>query len=287
MTTVQIESELTQTNESLSLGLLKQINGALKTNDIDEYKRLFEIFVNDPKMNGYFDYNEQTPTYDDHHSVYPYCECTNKSTLYENMKKFHEYHFIVKCNCKNGKYYILLHNAYNFLFGMVYYSFSIPEILKRIKSFKGSKCEDTNACNIVDNIEKNNKPEIIAWIESLHYETKEFSLMFDWNPCHTEQCKFDNCDQCDMSQQRFQVTSFSDKIRTSTYANGSEKNIENIEYVFSIDELREILEKSPPMVSIAHSGIHDQLCDILCEFEYDNIDHCDDSACCFLYATKN
>jgi len=186
-----VSQEPTEPNEKKEYNMQKRLYDAYNANDIEEYKKLFESFVNDPNLGEYFTYDEG-PACSHHLSVYPYCECITQDTLENNMIKVHRHNYIAKCNCKNGKYYILLHNAYNLLFRPCYSTFSITKMIKHVRNNAASKNDHDIACEI----EKNNKPEIIKWIESLHYETDEFPLMLDWENCHIDALHYNNCHMC-------------------------------------------------------------------------------------------
>lgn len=55
----------------------------------------------------------------------------------------------------------------------------------------------------------------------------------------------------------------------------------------SIDELFNILDTvEEPVICCSHNGEHDVICDKLEKLGFVNIDHCDDSAGCFLYGSK-
>ncbi len=85
----------------------------------------------------------------------------------------------------------------------------------------------------------------------------------------------------------YQLITFSDTKRKTTYIYGDEKNLVKNLRVHSIDELFNILDTvKEPMVCCSHNGEHDVICDKLTKLGFVNIDHCDDSAECFLYGSK-
>ena len=89
---------------------------ALINDDLEEYKKLFNQFMNDETYYGIHEYpNVHGGNF--HLSRYPHCSCLNNSSvsLVSSLKKLNKCVSVFNCHCKNGKYYSLVNDATNYL----------------------------------------------------------------------------------------------------------------------------------------------------------------------------
>lgn len=159
---------------------------ALREDDLETYKILFDKYINNSQMCEYFTYwdYELCPH---HHLLYPYCTCINEEDDPDDiMEQENKYTSFIKCTCANGKYFLALHDAY---YKMYRY---IPKDVDRKDLNIKKYCED----------ERNNCPKtsIVQYLEDLHYESHQFPLKENWNPTHVPSqmspCVYEGCETC-------------------------------------------------------------------------------------------
>lgn len=124
--------------------------------DLEKYKVLFNEFISNKELFGYFSYTDHPASSCDR-QFYPLCECSINE---DSLIKIHRDYYEAECRCPNGKRYIALRNAYEIAAenSGCYVTFSIKELKKN------------------SNADFENDP-IIQWIEStgpVFYDYKEW-----------------------------------------------------------------------------------------------------------------
>lgn len=147
------------------------IHNALKNNDFKSFTELFDDYINNPQIYNEFTYDTDGPATCHHYSKYPYCECY-KTVNYKDLRRIHRHNAKLKCNCVNGKFYLILRDAY---FTLVRYrsSRALSEII-----------------NIEGLMRKEN--DIIMWLKNQHYP-----IMMDWDSIHIDAYYYPMCLKCD------------------------------------------------------------------------------------------
>jgi hypothetical protein len=155
---------------------------ALKNNDLNGYKILFEKYMNNRKLINEFMYDEYVIGSDHHFTLYPFCICHIGEDAKHLMKPCHRHCSFISCKCENGKYYLALEQAYNELDHRLYihpYEDNRPTFYNsghsRMKNLK-EYCEN----------EENNFPKslIINYLEDMYYKEKRYPLLLYWIDMH-------------------------------------------------------------------------------------------------------
>lgn len=99
-----------------------------------------------------------------------------------------------------------------------------------------------------------------------------------------------NCDNTKTTIEmklQYQLFTFFESTRTTNYIHADNKNLLEHKYFDTLEELFTSIEnKGTQMICVAHQGEHEEIHNKLSLYGYTKIDDCDDSAGCFLYATK-
>jgi hypothetical protein len=105
-------NNITENINDYNYEILKNLYEANESRDLDTYKRLFDEFVNNDKLCGWFSYTDE-PQCSHVRNFYSLCSCNISE---DNLNKVHRGLYESKCNCQNGKRYIALRNAYEIAF---------------------------------------------------------------------------------------------------------------------------------------------------------------------------
>lgn len=180
--------------DDLSHDFLQNMYQTIKNDDLENYKKLFNEYINNDKYENYFYYNEQGPAYYHHFSKYPFCTCIDENNVKNSMFKIHKHNSIIKCCCKNGKYYLALIDAYQFYTDMhplmrdiIIEIITITDEEENYDKF----CEQYKKILLI----KNNKVKIISWLLSLK-DHNEYKLFIEWKSCHVGSDKHEYCTLC-------------------------------------------------------------------------------------------
>lgn len=140
----ELETDSTSDCNYLFLEKLYQTN---KSGNLETYKKLFEEFITDPNLYGFFSYTDHPPS-NCKQVFYPLCVCGINE---DSLEKVHRGLYEAKCSCVGGKRYIALRNAYEIALGnkSTMCTYQIADLIKENKS-----SEDIFASN-----------QIIQWIE--------------------------------------------------------------------------------------------------------------------------
>lgn len=131
--------------------LMKSLFEVNKRHDLEAYIPLFEEFIQNPELAGYFNLSDFNCQGD--FLIYPYCICDQTQ---DDVYKVHRGFYECECKCPEGKRYIALRNAYEIAYKIAnhcdacYMTNQIADFMRRNKG-------DSNAFK--------NDP-IIQWIES-------------------------------------------------------------------------------------------------------------------------
>ena len=98
------------TNENYLL--LESMSTHTENDNLESYIESYTRYMND-KIYGFFSYTEHPPSYCDR-QFYPLCVCAGatEDEREANLVYVHRYLYELKCNCKDGKRYLALRNAY-------------------------------------------------------------------------------------------------------------------------------------------------------------------------------
>lgn len=111
---------------------LEKLFQANKSGDLETYSKLFNQFISDPTIYGYFSYTEHPPS-SCVQVFYPLCECGGARE--DSLEKVHRGLYQAKCSCVPGKRYIGLRNAYEIALGRPesYCTFQISDLIEENK----------------------------------------------------------------------------------------------------------------------------------------------------------
>ncbi len=95
---------------------IEQINKSIENDDFELFKSLYQEYISNDKIYNYFSFGDQIASSAYDRSFYKLCTCLDKYKSEEYFCKIHRHLYILPCNCKNGKRYLILHEAYqNFI----------------------------------------------------------------------------------------------------------------------------------------------------------------------------
>lgn len=143
--TIENINEYSDDEEDINYNILKDLYDANVSNNLDEYKKIFNNYISNPNIYGWFSYTDHPPSSCER-QFYPLCKCNIDE---EKLIKIHKGYYEAGCNCEDGKRYIALRNAYEI-------------------AAKRDKCLITFEISMFLKMSNTNfeNDEIIKWIES-------------------------------------------------------------------------------------------------------------------------
>lgn len=135
--------------------LLKELYGANKSDDIENYIKIYSQYINNKNIYNFHIYTDHPPSYCTQ-VFYPLCICENKNE--ENLIKIHKGRYEHSCNCVAGKRYLALRNAYEIEFKKQFHDKTKGTLItcSIADLFEHYKCDPNTFA----------KSEIIKYIES-------------------------------------------------------------------------------------------------------------------------
>ena len=164
----------------------QKMHDVFTTGNLKEYRKAFYKYIHDPTVVNHFYYNVRGPATNHHFPMYPFCKCHSANDV-EDIWYWRGVRgrASLPCKCANGKYYLLLHDAYTSFFKSSRHNCSIPEMEKN--EYPEDRISDP-LCN-----------EIIQWLLNLPSRNNTYKLMKDWNRCHIENYgPYNHCVLCDL-----------------------------------------------------------------------------------------
>jgi len=117
---------------------IQEIRDAIQKEDLESFQSVYKAYLSDDTKYGYFHFDEQIPSSYYTRNYYKLCSCPEECKSANFMYKVHRHHFMIPCNCQNGKRYSVLLKAYihrlkKMGYEGAYFSYTIHDILDAYK----------------------------------------------------------------------------------------------------------------------------------------------------------
>jgi len=113
---------------------IQEIKNDIQKEDLEAFKTIYQAFITDNTKYSYFSFDEEIPSSYYKRQFYKLCSCPEDCKSENYMYKVHRHHFIIPCNCQNGKRYCVLYKAYihrlkQMGYEGAYFSYTIHDLL--------------------------------------------------------------------------------------------------------------------------------------------------------------
>ena len=114
--------------------VIKKIEETIQKEDFESFKSLYQSYISDQSLYGYFQFDEQIPSSAYERTFYKLCTCPDCYKSENYFYKVHRHQYLLPCNCVNGKRYNILYIAYykRFLkmgYTGLYFNYTIHDLI--------------------------------------------------------------------------------------------------------------------------------------------------------------